>query len=85
MSAVSMMLGNIEASWRTSHEGVELIVWFEKCKCFQNLIVDGEPLFNLNGGFNIKRGGGGNFHLKVGGAKSSGNAGDPILGVAVVP
>ena len=31
-------------------------------------------------------GGGGNFHLKVGGiggAKSSGNAGDPMLGVAV--
>ena len=26
---------------------------------------------------------GGNFHLKVGGAKSSGNAGDPMLGVAV--
>ena len=26
---------------------------------------------------------GGNFHLKVGGAKSSGNAGDPLLGVAV--
>ena len=25
---------------------------------------------------------GGNFHLKVGGAKSSGNAGDPMLGVA---
>ena len=24
---------------------------------------------------------GGNFHLKVGGAKSSGNAGDPMLGV----
>ena len=23
---------------------------------------------------------GGNFHLKVGGAKSSGNAGDPMLG-----
>ena len=30
---------------------------------------------------------GGNFHLKVGGegAKSSGNAGDPMLGVAVIP
>ena len=28
---------------------------------------------------------GGNFHLKVGGAKSCGNAGDPILGVAVIP
>ena len=28
---------------------------------------------------------GGNFHLKVGGAKSSGNTGDPLLGVAVVP
>ena len=27
---------------------------------------------------------GGNFHLKVGGAKSS-NAGDPMLGVAVIP
>ena len=26
---------------------------------------------------------GGIFHLKVGGAKSSGNAGDPMLGVAV--
>ena len=26
---------------------------------------------------------GGNFHLKVWGAKSSGNAGDPMLGVAV--
>ena len=26
---------------------------------------------------------GGNFHLKVGRAKSSGNAGDPMLGVAV--
>ena len=26
---------------------------------------------------------GGNFHLKVGGAKSSGNAGDPMLRVAV--
>ena len=26
---------------------------------------------------------GGNFHLKVGGAKSSGNAGDPVQGVAV--
>ena len=26
---------------------------------------------------------GGYFHLKVGGAKSSGNAGDPMLGVAV--
>ena len=26
---------------------------------------------------------GGNFHLKVGGAKSSGNAGDPMLGFAV--
>ena len=26
---------------------------------------------------------GGNFHLKVGGAKSSGNAGDPMLGVTV--
>ena len=26
---------------------------------------------------------GGNFHLKVGGARSSGNAGDPMLGVAV--
>ena len=26
---------------------------------------------------------GGNFHLKVGGAKSSANAGDPMLGVAV--
>ena len=26
---------------------------------------------------------GGNFQLKVGGAKSSGNAGDPMLGVAV--
>ena len=26
---------------------------------------------------------GGNFHLKVGGTKSSGNAGDPMLGVAV--
>ena len=26
---------------------------------------------------------GGNFHLKVGGAKSSSNAGDPMLGVAV--
>ena len=26
---------------------------------------------------------GGNFHLKVGGAKSSGNAGDPMLWVAV--
>ena len=31
--------------------------------------------------FNIQ---GGNFHLKVGGAKSSGNAGDPMLGVAVI-
>ena len=28
---------------------------------------------------------GGNFHLKDGGAKSSGNAGDPMLGVAVIP
>ena len=28
---------------------------------------------------------GGNFHLKVGGAKSSGNAGDPMLGVAAIP
>ena len=28
---------------------------------------------------------GGNFHLKVGWAKSSGNAGDPMLGVAVIP
>ena len=28
---------------------------------------------------------GGNFHLKVGGAKGSGNAGDPMLGVAVIP
>ena len=28
---------------------------------------------------------GGNFHLKVRGAKSSGSAGDPMLGVAVVP
>ena len=28
---------------------------------------------------------GGNFHLKVGGTKSSGNAGDPMLGVAVIP
>ena len=28
---------------------------------------------------------GGNFHLKVGGPKSSGNAGDPMLGVAVIP
>ena len=28
---------------------------------------------------------GGNFHLKVGGGKSSGNAGDPMLGVAVIP
>ena len=29
---------------------------------------------------------GGNFHLKVGGAKSSGNAGDPmLLRVAVIP
>ena len=27
----------------------------------------------------------GNFHLKVGGAQSSGNAGDPMLGVAVIP
>ena len=26
---------------------------------------------------------GGNFHLKVGGAKSSGNAGDPMLEFAV--
>ena len=26
-----------------------------------------------------------NFHLKVGGAKSSGNAGDPMMGVAVIP
>ena len=26
---------------------------------------------------------GGYFHLKVGGAKSSGNAGDPMLGVTV--
>ena len=26
---------------------------------------------------------GGNFHLKVGGTKSSGNAGDPMLGVAI--
>ena len=26
---------------------------------------------------------GGYFHLKVGGSKSSGNAGDPMLGVAV--
>ena len=26
---------------------------------------------------------GGYFHLKVGGAKSSGNAGDPMLGFAV--
>ena len=26
---------------------------------------------------------GGNSHLKVGGAKSSGNAGDPMLGIAV--
>ena len=26
---------------------------------------------------------GGNLHLKVGGAKSSGNAGDPMLGVTV--
>ena len=26
---------------------------------------------------------GGNFHLKVGGAKSSGNADDPMLGIAV--
>ena len=25
------------------------------------------------------------FHLKVGGAKSSGNAGDPMMGVAVIP
>ena len=29
--------------------------------------------------------GGGHFHLKVGGAKSRGNAGDPMLGVAVIP
>ena len=28
---------------------------------------------------------GGNFHLKVGGAKNSGNAGDPMLGDAVIP
>ena len=28
---------------------------------------------------------GGNFHLKVGGVKSSGNTGDPMLGVAVIP
>ena len=27
---------------------------------------------------------GGNFHLKVGGAKSSGNAGDPMLGLQSV-
>ena len=26
-----------------------------------------------------------NFHLKVEGAKSSGNSGDPMLGVAVIP
>ena len=28
---------------------------------------------------------GGNFHLKVGRAKSSGNGGDPMLGVALIP
>ena len=28
---------------------------------------------------------GGNFHLKVGGAKSSGNAGDPMLGMTPKP
>ena len=28
---------------------------------------------------------GGTFHLKVGRVKSSGNAGDPMLGVAVIP
>ena len=28
---------------------------------------------------------GGNFHLKVGGAKSRSNAGDPMLRVAVIP
>ena len=28
---------------------------------------------------------GGDFHLKVGGAKSSGNAGDAMLGLAVIP
>ena len=28
---------------------------------------------------------GGNFQLKVGGAESSANAGDPMLGVAVIP
>ena len=33
--------------------------------------------------FDASGGGGGNFHLKVEGAKSSGNAGDPMLGVAV--
>ena len=37
---------------------------------------------NINGIKNLVLQGG-NFHLKVGGAKSSGNAGDPMLGVAV--
>ena len=36
-------------------------------------------LFYANGTSRLQ---GGNFHLKVGGAKSSGNAGDPMLGVA---
>ena len=38
-------------------------------------------MFEMGNGYS----GGGNFHLKVGGAKSSGNAGDPMLGVAVIP
>ena len=41
----------------------------------------------IGGGSSLKLGGsphgGGNFHLKVGGAKSSGSAGDPMLGFAV--
>ena len=42
---------------------------------------------SIGGGSSLKLGGlttqEGNFHLKVGGAKSSGNAGDPMLGFAV--
>ena len=40
----------------------------------------GRPQFQVS-----KSQAGGNFHLKVGGAKSSGNAGDPMMGVAVIP
>ena len=44
--------------------------------------LEKNQIFMVEFPFSIQEG---NFHLKVGGAKSSGNVGDPMLGVAVIP